>query len=153
MVKKKRGIKRGITSAYKGVHYEHRRNRYRATINTDGRSDRTGEHIGYFVTALEAAKAWDMVAFEKGFSIKELNFPKDFENVVMFQEIKKEETITVTFDFPIQSLIDGDVNKLIEIVLQETEKNFEKHIELKKQKVKAALTDYVNKSKQLTLEL
>lgn len=59
------------TSPYKGVHYQRSRKRWRSAIRIDGRLVR----IGDFLTAEEAARAYDAKARETRGEFAYLNFP------------------------------------------------------------------------------
>lgn len=59
------------TSGYKGVTWYKSRSKWRAFIVAHG----TNHHIGYFATAEDAARAYDVVAREQHGEFATLNFP------------------------------------------------------------------------------
>lgn len=61
------------TSQYHGVSRSHH-GKWRAIIS--GRPDGKSDHIGYFDTEIEAARAYDRVAFEEFGVAVYLNFPR-----------------------------------------------------------------------------
>lgn len=61
---------RGGTSRFRGVHWYAPTSRWRAKI----RSDNKDKHLGYFKCEVEAAKAFDKAAQERGFAPEAMNF-------------------------------------------------------------------------------
>lgn len=59
-------------SGFKGVHWDSQRQKYRAQI---GRSPRV--HLGYHITAIDAARAYDRAALAHFGEFARLNFPEE----------------------------------------------------------------------------
>ena len=70
-----RGPQKNNTSGYKGVEWYKSRSNWRAKIKSAGKF----VHIGYFKTAEEAAKAYDVVAKRLFGEFAFLNFPEDMQ--------------------------------------------------------------------------
>ena len=60
------------TSGFKGVSYYHRTSRWRAYVGVDGKAI----HLGYFDTAIDAARAYDAAALEHFGEFARINFPE-----------------------------------------------------------------------------
>jgi hypothetical protein len=67
------GPYRTNTTGYKGVSFRKRRNKFVASISVN----RQTEHLGYFTTAVEAARAYDRAAIGAFGEFAWLNFPKE----------------------------------------------------------------------------
>ena len=66
---------RNNTSGFKGVSFEPPRNRFAAYISLDGRK----RHLGYFVSAEDAARSYDSAARDLFGAFARVNFPTDGE--------------------------------------------------------------------------
>jgi len=62
-----------VVGGYKGVSHYKRTGRWRAYLTTDG----VHRHLGYFDTAEDAARAYDVAAREQWHEFARLNFPTD----------------------------------------------------------------------------
>jgi hypothetical protein len=76
--------KRGCSSKYKGVSWSKTRMKFRAMICLNAKRI----HLGYFVSEIDAAKAYDKKARELFGEFAYLNFPEDYDskqNSVLFE--------------------------------------------------------------------
>ena len=67
-------MKRKRSSKFKGVWFHPTKNRYVARCRIQGGPN----HIGMFIKELDAAKAYDRVAFSLHANPDRLNFPKEY---------------------------------------------------------------------------